>query len=235
MSATPRRPRRVVMTLAGALILGLAGLATPGPAEASFLGDPTLTNGAGRFGIGAELDFVFDRDIDFDVGPDGGLDTNRVFFTGSYGFLQNLDGFVKIGLFNGEVDPGGVDIDTGFGIGGGARGTFLRRGDWRFGALAQIMFFSSELDTPFNQDIDWLEVDLAGAVSYRGLGQIVPYGGIKLGFVSGEIDPGVDFDQDDVVGIFGGASVAITPNFTAGAELRLIDESAIGFYARYTF
>ncbi len=223
------RVRRAAAALAATLLVGLAGLAVSRPAEANLIGDPTLTTGAGRFGIGAELDFVLDRDIDFDFGPDGDLETNRFFATGSYGFLQDLDGFVKLGFFNGD------DIDTGLGIGGGVRGTFLRQGDWRFGGLFQVLFFSSELDTPFNQDIDWLEFDLAAAASYRGLGQIVPYGGIKLGFIDGEIDPGADFDQDDVFGIFGGASVAITPQFTIGAELRLIDETAIGVYARFTF
>ncbi len=228
------RARRAAAALAATLLVGLAGLAVSRPAEASLIGDPTLTNGAGRFGVGAELDFVFDHDIDFDGGGDGELETNRFFATGSYGFLQDLDGFVKVGFFNGDLDPGSTDIDTGFGIGGGVRGTFLRQGDWRFGGLFQIQFFSSELDFPGNPDIDWLEFDVAAAASYRGFGQIVPYGGIKLGFIDGDIE-GADFDQDDVFGIFGGASVAIMPQFTVGAELRLIDETAIGVYARYTF
>lgn len=221
----PRLPALVVA-------LALAGLALPRPAEASLIGDPTLTTGEGRFGLGADLDIVFDRDID--VG-NGSLDTNRLLAQGSYGFLRNWDGFVKLGLFNGEVDPGSTDIDLGLAVGVGARGSFLERGDIRVGLLAQLIYFASELDTPGSPDIDWIEVDVAPAVSYRGLGQVVPYGGVKLSWVDGDIDGRFDFEQDDIFGIFGGASVAISQQLQLGAELRLLDESAIGFFARYSF
>lgn len=227
-------PRLSAVVVASCLAVA-AGLTLTTPAEASFIGDPTLTTGAGRFAVGGEIDIVFDRDIDFDAG-DGDLNTNRFLVTGSYGFLQNWDGFVKLGLFNGELDPGGVDIDPGFAIGVGARGSFVDRGDFRFGALVQFLYFMSDVDTAGSPDIDWFEIDLAPAVSYRGLGQIVPYGGLKLSFVDGEVDtPGGDFDGDDLIGIFGGASFAVTPQFNIGAELRLLDETALGFYARYAF
>ncbi len=231
MLRSPGRARG--FALAAPLIAVLAGLAAPGPAGANLIGDPTLTNGAGRFGIGAEMDFVLDRDVDFDPGGEGGVDTNRFFVTGSYGFLRNVDGFVKLGFFNGETSPGDVDIDTGLGLGAGVRASFLQQGNWHVGGLFQVLYFTSELDT--GNDIDWFEFDLAAAVSYRGLGQIVPYGGLKLSFMDGEIDGGPDFSQDTPIGIFGGVSVALTPQISIGGELRLIDESAIGIWARYTF
>ncbi len=229
MLRSPGRARRFI--LAASLLAALVGVALPRPAEANLIGDPTLTSGAGRFGFGAELDFVLDRDIELDPGGDVNLDTNRFFVSGSYGFLQSLDGFVKLGLFNGERED--VDVDTGLGFGVGARGSFFQRGPWRFGGLFQVLYFTSELDT--GPDIDWIEADLAGAVSYRGLGQVVPYGGIKLGLVDGEIDPGPDFEQDNLIGLFGGASVALTPQISVGAELRILDETALGFYGRFAF
>lgn len=217
--------------LAALLLVALAGLAAPRPAAAGLIGDPTLTTGAGRFGFGAELDFILDRDIEFDRGGDVNLDTNRFFVSGSYGFLQGLDGFVKLGLFNGELED--VDVDTGLGFGVGARGSFFQQGPWRFGGLFQILYFTSELDT--GPDIDWIEVDLAGAVSYRALGQIVPYGGLKFSLIDGEVDPGADFEQDNLIGLFGGVSVALTPQISVGAELRLLDETALGIYGRFSF
>ncbi len=234
-----RHSVRVLSRLSAVLLASClavpAGLLPTRPAEASLIGDPTLTNGAGRFGIGGEIDLVFDRDIDFD-GGDGDIETNRFLATGSYGFLQNWDGFVKLGLFNGEIDPGGADIDPGLAIGVGAKGSFVEQGDFRFGALAQFLYFTSDVDTAGSPDIDWFEIDLAPAVSYRGLGQVVPYAGLKLSFVDGEVDrPGGDFDGDDILGLFGGATFAVTPQFNVGAELRILDESAIGFYARYLF
>lgn len=220
---------------AAVLALGLAlaaGLLPARPAAANLIGDPTLTNGAGRFGFGGELDFVFDRDIDTN---DGGLNTNRLFATGSYGFLDTWDGFVKLGLFNGEVDPGGFDIDPGLAVGVGTRGSFTNTGDLRIGLLAQIIYFASEVDTIGAPDIDWFEVDVAPAISWRGLGQVVPYVGVKLSWVDGDIDGQFDFEGDDIFGIFGGATFAVSDTFTVGAELRVLDESAIGVYARFLF
>ncbi len=225
----------IAMLLAIALT-GAAALVQARPAEASLIGDPTLTNGAGRFGFGGEADIVLDRDID---PGNGGLDTWRFLAIGSYGFTPTIDGFVKLGLVTGEFDAGpgtgNIDIDPGLAIGVGGKGSFFDYRDFRVGLLAQLLFFSAELDTGGSPGIDWLEVDVAPAVSYRALGQVVPYGGVKLSFVDGDVDGGGDFRQDDVFGIFGGATVALSEQVSVGAELRVLDETAIGFFARFAF
>jgi hypothetical protein len=225
--------RRVKALLAAASVAALVGLLGPRPAEANLIGDPTLTNGAGRFGIGGELDFVLDRDLE-----DGGtadLETTRIIGNASFGLTRNIDGFVKLGLFNGELSDGGaIDIDPGFALGVGGRASFIERGDLRFGVLGQILYFNAELDTVGSPDIDWIELDIAPALSFRGLGQIVPYGGLKLSWVDGDAGD-ADFENDDLIGIFGGASFAVSPTISVGAELRLLDESAIGAFVNFKF
>ena len=221
---------RAPAVIVAAVLVSLVGLGAPRLAEAGLIGNPTLTTGAGRFGVGGELDLVFDRD--FDEGGD--VETNRLLVTGSYGFLETADGFVKLGLWNGEIDPGATNIDPGFAIGVGTRISFLERGDLRFGVLAQLLYFTAEVDTAGSPDIDFLELDVAPAVSYRGLGPIVPYVGAKISWVDGDVG-GVDFENDDMLGIFGGATYAVSRNVLVGGELRMVDEGALGVYASLRF
>ncbi|HEX7124455.1 MAG TPA: hypothetical protein VF406_01605 [Thermodesulfobacteriota bacterium] len=229
-SLQQRRGARLAVALAAAAAL----LAAPQPAAAGFIGDPTFTNGAGRVSITGELDFVTDRDLDFDPGH-GDLETMRVFANAGYGFGSNVDGFVKLGLFNGEFDPGGNDIDTSLAVGFGVKGAFVDRGEIRLGALGQVLYSQSELENS-GADVDWFEIDLALAASFRGLGQIVPYAGVKVSLVDGEIDaPGGDFEQDDALGLFGGLTFAVSPQVALGAELRVLDETALGGFVRLLF
>lgn len=230
MRGLPALPRRAAPFLAAALA---AAALAPGRAEAGFIGDPTLTNGAGRFSLSAEVDLT-ERDLDFDGGADVEIETSRLFVTGAYGFGPSVDGFVKIGFWGGELNPG-PDIDNNLGIGFGVKGAFVDRGEIRLGALGQFGYFSSELDSPPGPDIDWYEFDLAVAASFRGLGQIVPYVGAKLSLVDGEVEGGGDFEQDDTLGVFGGVSFAASSQVLLGAEVRLLDENAVGLVARFLF
>ncbi|HWP35745.1 MAG TPA: hypothetical protein VNM66_09125 [Thermodesulfobacteriota bacterium] len=217
-----RRGRRVPGILAAAALLGLLTLSAPGAARADAVGDPTLTTGTGRLGFGVQFD-LSERDLD----PPGELETVRLLGTASFGFAPNVDGFLKAGLVNGD------DLDLGFGLGAGLRASLLRQGDWQVGGLVQLVYFLTETD-PFGLDTDWIEFDLAGAVSFRGAGALVPYAGIKIGLLEGDVE-GRDFDQDDPVGVFGGVSVAVSRNLTVGAELRLINEDGIAVFVNARF
>jgi hypothetical protein len=215
-------------------VVGAATLfATPRPAAAGFIGDPTFTNGAGRFSLTGEIDFITDRDLDFDGGK-GDLESTRFFANAGYGFGSSVDGFVKLGLFNGELDPGGTDIDSSLGVGFGVKGAFVDRGEIRLGALGQLLYFQSELENS-GADIDWFEIDIALAASFRGLGQIVPYAGVKVSLIDGDIESGPDFEQDDTLGLFGGLTFAVSPQVALGAELRILDETALGGFVRFLF
>lgn len=229
--------RLLRLRLAAGLVAALLGAAAlvvvPRPAAAGFIGDPTFTNGAGRFSVTGDLDIVTDRDIDFDGGGKVDLESTRLFATAGYGFASNVDGFVKLGLFSGEIDN--ADLDTGLALGFGVKGAFVDRGEIRLGALGQVLYFQSEIDDAAGADVDWLEVDVALAASFRGLGQIVPYAGLDLSLIDGEVEPGNDFEQDDILGLFGGVTFAVSPQVSLGAELRIIGETALGAFARFLF
>jgi hypothetical protein len=216
------------VTRAAVALAALVTAAAPRPAAATMVGDPTLHVGQGRFAAGLEAE----------LGLGGDIETDRFFLKGDYGFAPDVDGFARLGLFTGDEGP--ADID-GFGLGGGARFTVLREREWRFGGLGQIHYFTGEatIDIPgippffppqrVEEDFDWVEIEAAGAASYRGAGQVVPYFGLKLGIVTGDPDTELQFTP------FGGATVAVTPQLTLGGELRIIDDAALGVFARWSF
>jgi hypothetical protein len=213
---------RSTCALVAAALAALVAVAAPGPAGATMVGDPTLHVGAGRFAAGAEAE----------LGVSGDLELDRVSAKGEYGVAPNIDAFGRIGFFGGEEGPADVD---GFALGGGARFTLTREKEWRFGGLGQVHYFLGEAEVTvpffgsFEEDFDWLEIEAAGAASYRGLGQVVPYFGLKLGLITG--DPDTDFQFTP----FGGATFAVNPRLTLGGELRIIDDGALGVFARYAF
>jgi hypothetical protein len=147
-----------------------------------------------------------------------------------------MDGFVRLGTFEGDYEgPGDADID-GYGIGGGIKLDLQRQNDWHLGGLGQVMWFSGEskVTLPFGlgtieEDVDWLELDAAGVGSYRALGQVVPYAGAKLGLITGDPDTDLGFT------VFGGATFQVNDRLSIGGELRIIDDDALGFFARYRF
>lgn len=217
------------MRRALALLVLLAGLAAvPRAASATIIGDPTLTVGAGKAAVAGEID----------LGLSGDFETNRLWVRGDYGLAPNMDGFLRAGFFDGDADAGGfgdADLD-GFGFGGGVRADLQTEKDWHIGGLAQIMYNKGEtkITLPFGlgsfeEDFDWWEFDVAGAGSFRGAGPVVPYVGARLGLITG--DPDTDFQ----ITLFGGMSYAISPVFSVGGELRLIDDDSLGLYARYRF
>ncbi len=214
------------------LILAISCLATPRLASATILGDPTLTVGAGRAAVAGEID----------LGLSGDFETNRFWIRGDYGFAPNVDGFLRAGIFDGDFGEGGVDASLdGYGFGGGVRVDLLQEKEWHFGGLAQVMYNmgESEVTTPaippfipamrFEADLDWLEFDVAAAASFRGAGPLVPYGGLKIGLITG--DP----DTDLGVTLFGGVTYAVNERLLVGGELRIIDDDALGLFVRYRF
>jgi hypothetical protein len=224
-AAGPSRPYPAYRAL-GALALLLA-LAVPPSASATIIGDPTLTVGAGLTAGAAEIDLGLSD-----------IETNRLFFRGDYGVAPNVDAFGRVGIFEGDFGLAEVD---GFGLGGGVRLDLQQEREWHFGGLGQLMYFKGESTvtipgipgffpaTTFEADFDWFELDFAGAASYRALGQVVPYFGAKLGLVTGDPDTDLGFT------IFGGGTFNVNPRLSLGAELRLIDDDALGLFARYRF
>lgn len=232
MQPSFRFPGRVVTALAGAWLLGAA---VPGPAPAA-VGDPTLTLGLGRTAVGGELEHGF-GDVE-ELGAD------RFFLTGAYGFDRHMDLYGKLGYFSGSdtVSAFGSSTRTeltGFTLAAGVRGDLQTQRDWHLGALGQIAYNLGEAEvtttvpgfgtSTAKADADWFAIEAAGAASFRGFGAFVPYGGLKLGYVTGDVD------DDFLVTLFGGGTYAINRQWSVGGELRIIDDDAIAIFARYAF
>ena len=125
------------------------------------------TQGQGKFAIGMDQEFVFDRDMELkSMDPDqvvlwgGTLETKpeidsmyRTMVKANYGVLDNLDIYVKLGTADfkgkmpwtwteaGDWEKGTMKIegDNAFAYGFGAKGTYNLKNDWIIGCDVQYL------------------------------------------------------------------------------------------------
>ncbi len=125
------------------------------------------TQGQGKFAIGLDQEFVFDRDMELksidpalDLDPDETFETKpeidsvyRTMVKANYGLLENLDIYVKLGTadFKSNMDwtwteAGGWETgtmkikgDNAFAYGFGAKGTYNLKNDWIIGCDVQYL------------------------------------------------------------------------------------------------
>jgi len=135
-------------------------LCLPLVAKAASIGGPE-TGGKGKVSVGLDQDYIFDREFKTVIDSDtqisfkskiDGLD--RTMAKVSYGILDNLDAYVKLGVAGGKskttygggsegIDVSGsgkAKIGCGFAYGFGLKGTYNLPHDWFFvGADAQYL------------------------------------------------------------------------------------------------
>ncbi len=175
------------------------------------------TQGQGKFAIGLDQEFVFDRDMELksmDPGIEKGeLETKteidsmyRTMVKASYGVLENLDIFVKLGTadFKGKMDwtwrEGGdwekgtmkIKGDNAFAYGFGAKGTYNLKNDWIIGCDAQYLRHKNDYkgieswedsggdsgEESFKGDVTFQEWQVAPYIAKK-IGNFVPYLGVK--------------------------------------------------------
>jgi len=224
---------------------------------------PILEKGDTPFKVGAELDFVTERELDYSDEDIAIENLNSYMGKISYAMADKVEVFCLLGAAEGEFSEKytGVDLkydtETAF--------------SWGLGATAFLYEFDNGirvgLDGRYRQaepDID--KVTLNG-VSYspgeagisdfsaeyrewqvalglsKEIGQFVPYGGIKYSDVETSMQATIsgttyktdDINSDDVVGIFVGCDFLPTKNLSIGVEGRFIDETAFTVSMNYRF
>lgn len=176
------------------------------------------TQGQGKIGIGLDQELVFNRDmklksIDPAFDPDETLEIepeidkmSRTMVKTSYGVLDNLDIYVKLGTADFEskadwrvTEPGGWEIgslkvkgDNAFAYGFGAKGTYNLKNDWIIGCDIQYLRYKNDykgIDTwtddvgdsgeeSFKGDVTSQEWQIAPYIAKK-IGNFVPYFGVK--------------------------------------------------------
>lgn len=195
--------------------------------SAAMIGVPGATAGANKSIVGAELNFLSDRDLS----GGGEAESTQAFVKGEVGLTDRVDLNIRIGF--GDFEAPGIDTDFGPAFGVGLKTTWAQIPDanLKIGTVLQTTRIRAEDDST---RLGWAEYDAALGVflDSRGSQAIIPYGGV--------VWSGLDIDafgavEDDSFGFFLGVLARLGGNFQVGVELRVPDQTAIAATAGFVF
>ncbi|MHC4169568.1 MAG: hypothetical protein ACYSWQ_21695 [Planctomycetota bacterium] len=199
------------------------------------MGPPVAGLEQGQFKVGADFSYS-EMDLETDDGDwvefldgfffDAGeatsftlkdFEASKTFVNFGYGFVDNVEGFFRIGGTRGEFgdsiweDSEEFESGSNLVVGGGIKATFIEQGGLKVGGIIQGSYaeYQGELDAPHWAGPDFVEVDLtevqiALGASYTWAESFSIYGGPFLHFVSGNLYDNVTelfVDQFGVPGI----------------------------------
>jgi hypothetical protein len=204
-----------------------------GVVEAAPLGVPAATTGAGKTALGAEVNAMFDRDL---TGGVSEAESTQVFAKGSIGIDDRLDVEFRLGFGDVSIDPGGFDTDIGPAFGVGFKTTWARLPDahLKIGSVVQTMRIRSDANNGIRTG--WSEYDAALGAVFDVTGaadpknrqpefSLMPYGGFAWSGV--DLDAAGGAVEDQSFGLFLGLGAKLQGNLRLGAEVRLVDQTAL--------
>ncbi len=258
----------IVLALALILCIPLASYAASiGGAE---------TQGKGKIAVATDNSFIFGRDLKFKKSSpaldadeqvkDTEIDSAyQVMLKASYGVLDNLDVYTKLGVADYKVkgdyyhsDSKYADdkVNSGahFAYGFGLKGTYNLGNDWLVGCDLQYMRSSHKVKatetvvaTGASSSSDYKtgivqEWHVAPYVGYK-MGNFVPYLGVRYSDMRMKIKSpaaagwldSIEYKADGNVGVFLGTDYKIGKNWKLNLEGRFVDETAMSFGATYRF
>lgn len=206
-------------------------------ATAAPIGVPGATVGTDQSTIGLELNFMIDRDLE------GMRDTEgmTVLVKGQVGMSKRVDFLYRAGF--GRFEFGGRDSDAGPAFGFGTKVTWATLDDMnlKIGTVAQMLQVRADADgggrTSFTE-YDFAVgafLDAGGAASSAGRSVLTTYGGFVFSSLEIESRGSGTALEDRSFGIFAGLLMKINQKTEVGAELRLLDQTALGIYVAFAF
>jgi len=251
------------------IVLSLAALfCLPLSSYAASIGG-TETQGQGKLAIGLDQEILFDRDMKVkSMEPNSGAENNvnidneyRTVVKASYGVLDNLDIYVKLGTADFETKNNWSDpADTGtiknktknaFAYGMGIKGTYSLKNDWLIGADLQYLTHKNKYKgSLINETSPASSEDFSGKMNVqewqaapyiaKKIENFVPYIGVKYSdlriedkFTLSVGDIKSKMKASDNVGVFLGTDYKLGKNWKLNMEGRFIDETAMSFGATY--
>ncbi len=209
-------------------------------AQAAPLGVPAATAGSGKTVLGGEINVVMDRDLTGTGNAEA--ESSQFFAKGTLGIDDRLDLDFRLGFGDFQVDAGNLDSDLGPAFGVGMRITWanIPEAGLKIGSVFQTTRIRAE---DSSARVSWAEYDAALGVSMDLAGPrdpkqrstqfgLIPYGGFAWS--------GLDLDpfgavEDDAFGIFLGLGAKAQGNLQLGAEVRLVDQTALSINAGMAF
>ena len=230
--------------------------------------------GKGKLGIGADESIVFNKDLKFKSASGLGAtqtiknpeidNASQTMLKASYGLLDNLDIYIKLGTADYEVKADSyagsskdadekINSDTSFAYGLGLKGTWELGSDWLLGYDLQYLRSKHEADVT-----DTEVGGVSSSTKYKSavvqewhvapyiakkINDFTPYFGVRYSDMRLDMkNPSASgwtdnhkYEADDNVGIFAGTDYKIGENWKVNLEGRFIDETAMSFGATYKF
>lgn len=209
-------------------------------AHAAPIGVPAATTGAGKTTLGGEINVLTDRDL---TGSSGEAESSQFVAKGTIGVDDRLDLDFRLGFGDFKVDDLGIDTDLGPAFGAGMRLTWasIPEANLKIGSVFQTLRIRAEDDATSTR-FGWTEYDAALGVTIDLAGPkdpkqritqfgLMPYGG----FAWSGLDINGSAVEDNAFGVFLGLGAEAQGNVQFGAEVRLVDQTAISVNAGMTF
>lgn len=225
-----QRTVRALAALMGGVCLGWAG-----SAAAVLYGSPTRPYGPGRYSVG--LDYSdHERDGESEGGATGTIEATRTTLRAGVGVGLGPGGEfgVQVGGVSGKVEGGSTESGQEYGA------SYHQKLALIDGVQEEVFLNYRYSYVDYDNSSDELEVwqyDLG-----FGVGKELQEGlSIYAGGVVSQMDAtfygarDVDFEQEDLLGVYGGAEYRSAQGLGLGAEVHLVHETAFGLTVDYRF
>lgn len=200
-------------------------LLSAGTASAVYTPNPAGRWAPQRFFLAGDFQFNVDKDLDK---PRVQLDDTVGFFVRpAYSVAPNLMLYGRLGFQDADK------LKTGFAAGFGAQGAYVlpRAPEWAIGGSFDFLFWDTKPKGAFSPSVEWVEFQVAPAVSYNipRVPELTPYAGLLFDFLSGDVN------QSDPVGLLFGTNFDPTNHVRLDAQFRVISETGFFLSAGYMF
>ncbi|VAX29195.1 hypothetical protein MNBD_NITROSPIRAE01-1278 [hydrothermal vent metagenome] len=212
-------------------------VALSSPAAAAPIGVPGATVGTNQSTLGLELNFMLDRDFE---GP-GDTESMSVLAKGQVGMSERVDFLYRAGF--GRFEVGGRDSDAGPAFGFGTKVTWATLDDMnlKIGSVAQMLQVRADGDSGGRNSFTEYDfalgayIDAGGAAAPEGRSVLTTYGGFVFSSLEIVTSGGGVALEDSSFGAFAGLLMKVNQKTEVGAELRLLDQTALSFYVAFAF
>lgn len=222
-------------------------------ADAGMIGPPVAVYPRGTLAVSIEGDMIH-RELALDTGDSPDITMIKFLSRGTYGVYNRTNIFLTLGMVDDDfrvLNYRGTELiflgKQAIAYGAGFKLTVYESSNLLLGGGAQYERFTldSEKSTATSPSADaelsWQEARFFVGAQVKEIPYFVPYGGLYLAKVRGELDfsgftlQGTDVQESQSVGFFYGGNFQVWKKIFLNAELHLIAETSVAFSIQYAF